>query len=325
MNKKILILNQLIVLMLNMFSPALSIASDASIVGGALLGGSLLLLEKEKQGRATEKTRLKVKEWREKQELLKQQQRSRQQNPPLINSPAREAPQVERDNPSLNKSEEGITLKAGTGVLLGELGYVLTSYHLLKGAKYSQVTFVNGEKIQASLFIKDGKNDLAFLKLDHYPDLPMINITMGDSSQMQIGDEVFTIGYPLSNILGHKPRYSEGVISSLSGMQDNRAMFQVSVPIQSGNSGGPLFNGDGELVGIVSSTLDPENTFRVLGTMPQNVNFAVKSSLVKNMILMSPESLLVPTGIIVVPTESSTLRNFKSRVQSNIVLIETEN
>tara|TARA_B100000315_G_C14517615_1_gene559932 strand:+ start:43 stop:1446 length:1404 start_codon:yes stop_codon:yes gene_type:complete len=216
------------------------------------------------------------------------------------------------------------TLKAGTGVMLGEAEYVLTSYHLVRGMKQIRVKFVNGEEIDAPLFIKDEVNDIAFLKLNQSPNISLMNIAVGDSSQMQIGNKVFTIGYPISNILGQKPKYSEGVINSLSGIKDNLGFFQVSVPIQSGNSGGPLFNQHGELVAIVSSSLDPENTFRVLGTMPQNVNFAVKSSLVKNMIPMLPETLAAPTGIVVVPTDTDSLQSFIKGVQNNIVLIEAK-
>ena len=208
--------------------------------------------------------------------------------------------------------------------MLGEAGYILTSYHLVRGMKQIRVKFVNGEEIDAPLFIKDEVNDIAFLKLNQSPNISLMNIAMGDSSQMQIGNKVFTIGYPISNILGEKPKYSEGVINSLSGIKDNLGFFQVSVPIQSGNSGGPLFNQHGELVAMVSSSLDPENTFRVLGTMPQNVNFAVKSSLVKNMIPMLPETLAAPTGIVVVPTDTDSLQSFIKRVQNNIVLIEAK-
>ena len=138
--------------------------------------------------------------------------------------------------------------------MLGEAGYILTSYHLVRGMKQIRVKFVNGEEIDAPLFIKDEVNDIAFLKLNQSPNISLMNIAMGDSSQMQIGNKVFTIGYPISNILGEKPKYSEGVINSLSGIKDNLGFFQVSVPIQSGNSGGPLFNQHGELVAMVSSS-----------------------------------------------------------------------
>jgi len=86
--------------------------------------------------------------------------------------------------------------------MLGEAGYILTSYHLVRGMKQIRVKFVNGEEIDAPLFIKDEVNDIAFLKLNQSPNISLMNIAMGDSSQMQIGNKVFTIGYPISNILG---------------------------------------------------------------------------------------------------------------------------
>ena len=163
---------------------------------------------------------------------------------------------------------------------------------------------------------------MAVLELKQLPQLPLINIQIGKSQNVKIGDEVFTIGYPISNILGQKPKYSEGVVSSTSGIRDDPRIFQISVPIQSGNSGGPLFNKRGELVGIVSSSLDADNTYRVLGTMPQNVNFAIKSSALKNVMTSLPNTLVSPTGIVVIPRDTNSLQIFLERVQNNIVLIE---
>ena len=117
MSKKILILSYLIVFILNALNPTPSTANDVGVAGGALLGGSLLLLEIQKQERAKDKTRLKVKEWREKQELLKQQHRFHHQTSLPISPPTPkqvETPKIERENPSLNKSEQEIILKLRT-------------------------------------------------------------------------------------------------------------------------------------------------------------------------------------------------------------------
>ena len=156
------------------------------------------------------------------------------------------------------------------------------------------------------------------------PAVPGANVSLGDSSEVKLGDKVFTIGFPMSNILGQQPRYSEGVINSLAGVGDDPKAFQISIPIQSGNSGGPLFNQKGEVVGIVSSSLDSANTFQIFGNAPQNVNFAIKSTFVKNLLPMIPEMLVSPTDIVVVPKDSGSLSGFIERVQNNIVLIEAE-
>ena len=85
-----------------------------------------------------------------------------------------------------------------------------------------------------------------------------------------------------------------------------------------------MFNQKGEVVGVVSSSLDAANTFQILGNAPQNVNFAIKSTFVKNLVPMIPEMLVSPTGIVVVPKGSDSLSGFIARVQNNIVLIEAE-
>ena len=78
------------------------------------------------------------------------------------------------------------------------------------------------------------------------------------------------------------------------------------------------------MVGIVSSSLDSANTFQIFGNAPQNVNFAIKSTFVKNLLPMIPEMLVSPTDIVVVPKDSGSLSGFIERVQNNIVLIEAE-
>ena len=213
---------------------------------------------------------------------------------------------------------------AGTGFSFGSSGYILTNFHVVKDAKYIKVRFLNGDVAEAKIIIKDESNDIAFLKPERSPKLPGANISLGDSSAMRIGDKVFTIGFPMSNILGHQPGYSEGVINSLAGVGDDPRTFRISIPIQSGNSGGPLFSQKGEVVGIVSSSLDSANTFQVFGNTPQNVNFAVKSTFVKNLLPMIPDALISPTDIVVVPKDSGSLSSFIERVQNNIVLIEAE-
>ncbi len=211
-----------------------------------------------------------------------------------------------------------------TGFSLGYSGYILTNYHVVKNAKHIKVKFLNGDVSEAKIIIKDESNDIAFIKPESSPKLPGANVSLGDSSEVKLGDKVFTIGFPMSNVLGQQPRYSEGVINSLAGMGDDPKAFQISIPIQSGNSGGPLFNQKGEVVGIVSSSLDSANTFQVFGNAPQNVNFAIKSTFVKNLLPMIPDALIAPTDIVVVPKGSDNLSSFIERVQNNIVLIESE-
>jgi S1-C subfamily serine protease len=208
----------------------------------------------------------------------------------------------------------------GTGFLFSSSDYVITSYHVVHGAKSIRVRLINGERIDATVSLKDTNNDIAILKLSQPPTSRQNIIILGDSSSVKTGDRVFTYGFPLVDLLGDaEPRYSEGFINSLSGISNDPRLFQVSIPIQPGNSGGPVFNEKGELIGIATSSIDSVQTQQVFGSSPQNVNFAIKSSYIKSLLPNLPDAFIRDKGIVVVPAEDV---GFKERVKNDIVLIE---
>jgi len=212
----------------------------------------------------------------------------------------------------------------GTGFLFSDTDYVITNHHLIKNAGSIIAKFTNGESIQAMVVTKDSKNDIAILKLQSSPNMSAAPIKLGNSSEATMGQRIFTIGYPASNIMGEKPKYSEGVINAMTGIKDDPTFFQISVPIQPGNSGGPLFNDKGEVIGITTSTMSPL-AINAIGAIPQNVNYAIKSSFVKNILSTVPELMTSNTGIVVTPNDSGkSLPNFIEQVSKNIVLIETK-
>jgi len=212
----------------------------------------------------------------------------------------------------------------GTGFLFSDTDYVITNHHLIKNAGSIIAKFTNGESIQAMVVTKDSKNDIAILKLQSSPNMSAAPIKLGNSSEATMGQRIFTIGYPASNIMGEKPKYSEGVINAMTGIKDDPTFFQISVPMQPGNSGGPLFNDKGEVIGITTSTMSPL-AINAIGAIPQNVNYAIKSSFVKNILSTVPELMTSNTGIVVTPNDSGkSLPNFIEQVSKNIVLIETK-
>jgi len=223
------------------------------------------------------------------------------------------------------EAQELSTLVKGTGFLFSSSNFVITNYHLVKGSKSITIKLLHGQDIKAEVVANDKSNDIAFLKLDSIPDMNIGKIVLGDSSKVRVGDKVFTVGYPLSNILGDRPKYSEGVINAISGVGSDPKSFQISIPIQPGNSGGPLFNEKGEVIGVVTSSLDAVATSQVAGNIPQNVNFAIKSAFIKNLLPTLPEALISPTGLVPVPVYSESNRSdFVSQIQSNIILLEAE-
>ena len=102
-------------------------------------------------------------------------------------------------------------------------------------------------------------------------------LSLGKAGALQLGDSVFTIGYPATDILGPEPKFTDGSISSLSGLGGEASLLQMTVPVQPGNSGGPVVNGQGYAVGVVTSSAAVRPFLKATGTLPQNINWAVKA------------------------------------------------
>jgi S1-C subfamily serine protease len=116
-------------------------------------------------------------------------------------------------------------------------------------------------------------NDLALLKANARPDkVAALRLTP------RLGEAVEAFGYPLADLLSTSGNFSLGNISALSGLADDSRYLQISVPVQPGNSGGPLLDQHGNVVGVVSEKLSARFVMRTKGDIPENVNFAVKAS-----------------------------------------------
>jgi S1-C subfamily serine protease len=168
---------------------------------------------------------------------------------------------------------ESPTIGFGSGVFVTRDGHLLTAAHVIEGAANVKAR-VNDETIEAEIIAIDHPNDVALLKVDAKADAAPVRTSAG----VQLGNEVFTIGFPNMQLQGTEPKFTEGTISSTSGMRDDPRQFQVSVQVQPGNSGGALFDVNGNVVGLVVARLDDEATSQLTGSLPQNVNYAVKSS-----------------------------------------------
>jgi S1-C subfamily serine protease len=135
------------------------------------------------------------------------------------------------------------------------------------------VTAANGTRASANVARRLESFDLALLKAS----VPLADYApLGDSKSVEVGQRVWTLGFPVVDFLGIEPKFSDGSVSSLSGIEDAPQVFQVTVPVQPGNSGGPLVTEDGFVVGVVVSRAAELPFFRATGALPQGVNFAVK-------------------------------------------------
>lgn len=172
---------------------------------------------------------------------------------------------------------------SGSGIALGSKVFA-TNNHVVDGATHLFVYFPETKsRYKAETITVDATNDLALVRITdpQFKGFPPIQYGFKKSLE-DVGTEVFVLGYPRVDTMGEEVKLTTGVVSSRSGFQGNQSQYQVSAPVQPGNSGGPLFNDSGELIGIVSA----KHTDGA-----ENVSYAVKLSYLNDLIVKSGESI----------------------------------
>ena len=166
----------------------------------------------------------------------------------------------------------------GTGFVIGDAGWLLTCAHVMGEHKVATIT-LNGKRVLADVVKSDAKADLSLLKLREPLSEGTVSLAFRAAAKpATMGEDVFTIGYPLSRLLGNSARMSKGLLSATAGLKDNPAELQVSAEIHPGNSGGPLLDRDGNVIGVVNKTINPAAVAQATGgSLPQNINFAIKA------------------------------------------------
>lgn len=196
---------------------------------------------------------------------------------------------------------------SGTGFALKN-NYIVTNYHVIEDARTINIQGVNGDfstKYNASVVASDKFNDLAILKVEG------VNISTSGmpysikTSTSEVGEDVFVLGYPLTSTMGEEIKLTTGVVSSKTGFQGDVSLYQISAPIQPGNSGGPLFDGNGNVIGIVSA--------KHKGA--ENVGYAIKASYLRNLMESAlSENILPQTNKIASYKLSDKVKSLKNYV-----------
>lgn len=184
-------------------------------------------------------------------------------------------------------------VQSGTGFFITDR-IVVTNYHVIANAKEVEVTFKNEFKQKATILAKDAANDIALLQVEGLEN-QVTPPAFGNAKDIQEGERAFTVGFPLVNELGARARISEGLVNSLAGANDDFRMIQISIPIQPGNSGSPVFNEKGQVIGIVTAMLNDSYFLAKRGVVPQNVGFAIKSNYIGNLLSALPTGNIVST------------------------------
>ena len=178
---------------------------------------------------------------------------------------------------------------SGSGFALNK-GYVVTNYHVVEEANSINIYGIKGDfstSYAASVVATDKVNDLAILKINDKNFTGFGPLPYSIKMQMaEVGDDIFVLGYPLIQTMGNEIKLTNGIINSLTGFEGDVSIYQMSAPIQPGNSGGPMFDRKGNIIGIICAGHK--------GT--DNVGYAIKTSYLKNLAESTNLSNIFPTN-----------------------------
>jgi S1-C subfamily serine protease len=178
-----------------------------------------------------------------------------------------------QQNPSPSTSPKTFD-QTGTGFVVSPGGHVVTNQHVVDGCTGDIKGNLTGEApVVLRLVSSDEANDLALLQAA----IPFKEFATIRDKPIHPGDSVIAIGYPFHGLLTSDFTVTRGIVSSLSGVLNDTRYLQISAAVQPGNSGGPLLDTGGEVVGMVAAKLNALKFVKATGDIPENVNFAIKT------------------------------------------------
>jgi S1-C subfamily serine protease len=246
------------------------------------------LLEQERKKlealRSAEEKRLE--EERKKLETLRLAEEERQQQA-----------QAEKKQPPTPQSG------TGSGFFVSKMGHVITNAHVVHNCNKVTVGDNANKQVPAKIINTDRSNDLALLKLStlemasaesksliqklNIAVVPLASKGLLRSEDVRLGEKVLVAGYPFGDIFSNTIKVTGGLVSATRGAGDDSGQFQLDAAVQPGNSGGPIYDSSGNIVGVVISQLDKLKMAKAIGSLPENVNFGIKASTVRQFLTSS--------------------------------------
>lgn len=180
------------------------------------------------------------------------------------------------ENPAPKKPAVSEARVSGTGFFITYDGVVVTARHVIEGKTQLTVLTANGP-LPAQVFKVSEEDDVALLRCDLGSTLALpLSLHFG-SDEVRFGESVFTVGFPNPKILGREPKLARGEITSLAGLQDDPKCWQTSLPVLFGNSGGPMLDETGRVIGVITSKINPLEAVESFGEMPSLVAYSLKA------------------------------------------------
>jgi S1-C subfamily serine protease len=177
------------------------------------------------------------------------------------------------ENPAPPAARGAVRGRLGAGVVVKADGLVLTNHHVAKDCDALSVRDDTENSSKARVVGVDVANDLALLKAERGFEKAA---SFRRGAPLQAGESVTVVGFPLAALLGFEPNVTFGYVSAVGGLRGDASHFQISAPIHKGNSGGPILDQSGKVIGIVTSKLNARAVEKRTGDLPQNISFGVK-------------------------------------------------
>jgi S1-C subfamily serine protease len=191
----------------------------------------------------------------------------------------------------------------GSGFFVSKMGHVITNAHVVQNCKKITIGDNANKQVPAELINTDRSNDLALLKLSTLAMasaesksliqklgivvVPLASKGLLRSEDVKLGEKVLVAGYPFGELFSNTIKVTSGIVSATRGAGDDSGQFQLDAAVQPGNSGGPIYDSGGNIVGVVISQLDKLKMAKAIGSLPENVNFGIKASTVRQFLTSS--------------------------------------
>ena len=177
-----------------------------------------------------------------------------------------------------NKSDDTYKVASGTGFYVSSQGHIITNHHVIDGCKDMKV-HSKGKVLETIKIADDARNDLALLKIE---ETPAHVFALSDQSPFSL-QEVIVAGFPFGDRVSSTLKFTQGIVSSIAGLSNDYSQIQIDAALQPGNSGGPIMDEFGNIVAVAVAKLSLKKILKDYGVVPENTNFGVKASAVRNL------------------------------------------
>jgi S1-C subfamily serine protease len=205
--------------------------------------------------------------------------------------------------PKPTPSPDVASITSGSGFFVSRSGHVITNQHVVSDCKEVTLGDNADKQVQADVLEKDARNDLALLKISSLKMasaetksliqklgvkiVPLASDGLLRSDDVDLGEDVLVAGYPYGEIFSNTINVTKGIVSANRGLGGDTGQFQIGAAVQPGNSGGPIYDENGSIVGVVVSQLNKMKFAKMSGSIPENVNFGIKASTVRQFLSSS--------------------------------------